>query len=100
MVSTRKKKNQQTRQFSQLNETLNDFIIGTKTNAGVLENVTLESQTDGHFSNLEKIVDGEISACQNQVTGNNIDDKIRKVVDNAIKTVENCIHGHCSYSTS
>ena len=37
------------RQFSQLNETLNDIVIGSKTNVGVIENETLEYQTDGHL---------------------------------------------------
>ena len=87
MVSTLKKKNQQKKQFIQLNKILNDFVLGSKNKACVIENEFLESPTDGHYSNPEIIVDGEISACQNQVIGNNIDDKIRKMVDNAIKTV-------------
>ena len=49
-------------------------------------NETLEHQTN--FSNIdsEKIVG---NARQNQVIGNNFDDKIRKAVDNAVMTVEN-----------
>ena len=37
-------------------------------------------------------MDDELSACQNQVIGNNIDEKITGMVDNAVKTVENCMH--------
>ena len=88
MVSTRKKRKQQKKQLSQINETLHDFVIGSNTNVGVIENETLESQTDGHYSNSEKIADVEISACQNEVIGNNIDDRIRKVLDNSVKTVK------------
>ena len=38
--------------------------------------------------NPEKIVAGEISACQNQVEGNNIDAKTRKRVHNAVNNVK------------
>ena len=92
MVSTRKKRNQQKRQLSHLNETLNDFVIGSNTNESITENETLESQTDGRYDNAEEIVNRQNSAFQYQVIGNNIDDKIRKVVDNAVKTVENRMH--------
>ena len=37
MISTRKKKNQQKNQLSQLNETLSDFIIGNNANMGLSE---------------------------------------------------------------
>ena len=46
MVSTRKKRNSQKRQLSQLNETMNDFVIGSNANVGAIENEILESQTD------------------------------------------------------
>ena len=36
---------------------------------------------------FERITDGENNACQNQVFKNYIDDKIRKVVDNAVMTL-------------
>ena len=35
-----------------MNETLNDFVIGKKTNAGAIGNETFEPQTDG-CSNLK-----------------------------------------------
>ena len=35
MVSTHKKKNQQKRQLSHLNETLNDFVIGNSVNVNL-----------------------------------------------------------------
>ena len=65
------------------------MVIRGSTNVGARENKTLESPTDGRYNNPERIVDGEISASQSQVIGNNIDDKVRKAVDNAVKTVEN-----------
>ena len=67
MVSTRKKRNQQKRQFGQLNKTLNNFVNGNGTNVGVMENETLEQQNNDHYINPEKFVIGEVSACQNQV---------------------------------
>ena len=58
MVSTRKRRNQQKKQFSQLNGTLKDFVIGSNINQDVTENETLEFQTDGRYDNTEKIVQG------------------------------------------
>ena len=55
-------------------------------------NETSEPQTNGRYNNFERIVHGENSTSQNQVIGNNIDDKIRKAVDNAVSTVEKCMH--------
>ena len=72
-----------------MNGTLNDFVIGNGTNVGAMENGTLEQQTNGNYNNFEKAVD---RASQNQVIENNIDDKIGKAVDNAVMTVENCMH--------
>ena len=92
MVSTHKVRSQQKRQSSQINKTSNNFVCGSNTNVGLIENETLESQNDGHYSNSEKNADGEISACQNEVIGINIDDRIRKAVDSSVKTVENGLH--------
>ena len=80
MVSTRKK-SQQKRQLSQLNETLNDFIIGMNTSIGVTENETLKQQASGCKRNIERIVD---IASQNLVIGNNTDDRIRDAVNSAV----------------
>ena len=84
MVHKRKWKNQQKRQFIQLNEALNDFVIGSNANVFVVGKEALESQADGHYNNPERSVDGKITACQNQIIGDNIDDKIRK----AVKTMQ------------
>ena len=89
MVSTREKKIQQKKQLSQLNGILNDFIIGNGTNLSAMQNETLEQQTNGPNNDLEKFVG---SSSQNQVKENNIDDKIRRAVDNAVLTVGNCMH--------
>ena len=78
-------------QLIQLNETLNNFVIGSNTNVGATENETIEYQTDGRNNNREGIIDGEISACQSQVIGKNVDDKFIKVVDSAVQTVKNCM---------
>ena len=92
MVSTRKKKNQQRRQFSQLNENVNDFVIADSNNISAIGNETLEPQASGRYNNAERIINGESNSCQNQVTENNIDSKVRQVVDNAVMIVENCMH--------
>ena len=86
MVYTRKWKNQQKKQFIQLNETLNDFVIGSNANAFVVGKDALDYQADGYYFDPERSFDGEIRACQNQIIGKNIDDKIRIAVDNAVKT--------------
>ena len=51
-----------------------------------MENETLEQQTNGQHSGFERFID---SASQNQVIEVNFDNKIRRVRDNAISTVEN-----------
>ena len=91
MVATRKKKNHQTKQFRQLNETLNTFVIGNSNNKSAKGNGSLEPQDNDYYHNAERIVFGEIGACQNQVVKNNIDNRIGKAFDNAVKTVENRI---------
>ena len=70
--STRKKKNQQRRQLSQLNETLNDFIIANGSNVNVMENETLELQTNGPHNDFERFYN---SLSQNRVTKINTDDR-------------------------
>ena len=88
-VSRHKKKNQQKRQLSWLDETLKDFIIGNGTSVNAMENEILGQQTGGPY----KIVEGFYnSSSQNQVVENKIVDKIRRAVDNAVLTVENCMH--------
>ena len=91
MVFTRKRRNRRKKQLSDFNETLNDFVIGSHTNERVIENEALEFHSDGRYGNSDRFLDGEVSACQNQVIRNNFDDKIRKAVDNALMTVENCL---------
>ena len=72
------------KQLSQLNRTLNEFVIGNGTNVSAMENETLEPQTSVHYTEFEKIID---SASQNQVKGKSFDDRIWDVVDNAVMTV-------------
>ena len=83
MVSTRKKKHQNKGQLRQLNETLNDFIIGKNTAASAKENETLEPRTKTLPKGFGRIAVGENSVHQDQVLDKNIDDKIRKAIDAA-----------------
>ena len=91
-VSTRKKKQQQKRQHSRLNETSNSFEIDNDTNTSASENETLESQTNSRPKKIGRIIFGWNSACHDQVRENSIGDRIRKVVDNAVMTVANRMH--------
>ena len=91
-VSTRKKKHEHKKQLSQLNETLNNYIIGKITNASAIVNETLEPQTNNLSNSCERIAVGENSACQDGVVDETIDDKIRKAFDNAVMTLKNRIH--------
>ena len=74
------------KQLGQLIYTLNDYVIGNGTNVNMRGNGKFEHQTNGLYNDSERIVG---NASQNQVIGNNIDDKIRKAVDNAVMIVEN-----------
>ena len=49
-----KEKNQQSRQFSQLSETLNDLVFGNFTNESAMRNESLEPQASGLYDNVEK----------------------------------------------
>ena len=89
MVPTRKKKGQNEWQFSRLDETLIDFVIGNGTTVNAMGNEALESETNGRHEDFERIVE---SASQNQVIGSNTDDRIRNEVDSAVFAVENCTH--------
>ena len=62
MVSTRKKRNQQKWWFSQVDETLNDFVVVNGTNVSAMENDALEQQTNGQHNGFEGLVG---SASQN-----------------------------------
>ena len=75
-----------------MNETSNDFVIGINTNVSAIEKETSEPHVNARYNNAEKNINGERRACQNQVIENNIDDKIRKAVDNAVMTVGNRMH--------
>ena len=86
MVSTREKKNQQKKQ---LNETSYYVILGNGAYVNAMEKETLEQQANGQHNDFESFVD---CASQNQVIEYNIDDKIRRALDNAFSTVENRMH--------
>ena len=72
MVST-PKKNQQKRQLSYLNETLDDFVVGNDNNMGATENEKLEQQTNSPNDELEMFVG---CSSQKQVKEKKIDDKL------------------------
>ena len=86
MVSTRKKMNQQKRRLNQLDETSNDFCIGSSDIVNVSENENLEQETNGQFNDLEKVND---SVRQKQVTENEIDKQFSMAVRRAVMTVKN-----------
>ena len=56
MVSTGKKKSQQKKKLSQLNRTLNDFVLVNGTNVGAMANEALEPQTNGHHIDLRELL--------------------------------------------
>ena len=89
MVPTRKKKSQQKRQFSQLDETFNDLAIGNSVNVNVWDSEILEQQTDGQCNDSERVNN---SLCQNQVMENKIGNQITREVSSAVMTVENRLH--------
>ena len=89
MVSTRKKKNQQKKQLSQLDETLHDIVIGNSVSLNVSESENLEQQTDGQCNDSERV---DNTLCQNQIKENRIDDHITRTVSSVVMTIENCIH--------
>ena len=89
MISTGKKNNQQKRQLSQLNETLNDFVTGNNVNVNVSDCGKLEQQTNVQSNDFDRI---DNSVRQNQVIGNKIDDQTTRAVSIAVMTVENCMH--------
>ena len=55
----------------------------------VLENETLEQQTNGKHNDFERFV---ASASQNEVIENNIDVEARRTLDNVVSTVKNRMH--------
>ena len=89
MVSIRKKENQQKRQLSHLDETLNDSAIGNSVNVNVSVKETLEQVTNGQPNDFGRLDNSER---QNQVIENHIGDKITRAVSSAVMTVENRTH--------
>ena len=75
MFSTRKKKNQQERQLSQLDETSSDFFISNRVDVNVLESENLEQQTNGQPNDFERV---DNNARQNQVIENNAETKLQE----------------------
>ena len=70
MDSTRKKKNQQKKQLSQLDETWIDFVIDNSVNVNVLESETLEQLTNVQSKGFERDDNG---VRQNQVIQSKIE---------------------------
>ena len=87
-VSTRKEGNQQKKIPNHLCETLNDFVIGNNTKMSVMENETSDKQNKGQHIEFWRSVDSE---SQKRVNKNNIDDKVKRVVDDGVLTVKNCM---------
>ena len=62
-------------QLSQLDEILNDFVIGNSVNANVSESENLEQETNGQPNDLERVSD---IARQNQVIEKKLTTKVQK----------------------
>ena len=88
MVSSRTRNFQQKKLLSQLNEALGSFLIRNGTNVSAMENDILEQQSNCLYNDSERIVG---NASQNQVIGNNMDNRIRQAVDNSVMTAKNHI---------
>ena len=73
-------------QLGQINETFNNFVIGNGTNVNAVGNDSLEHRTNVFYNDSKRII---CNASQDQVIGNDIDDKISKTVDNAVVTAKN-----------
>ena len=89
-VSERKKQSQRKRQFNQLDEILNEFVIGNGTTMKTMRIEGLQLQANVHHEVFGGIVD---SASQNQVIGSNTDNRIRNEFGSAVIGVKNCTHG-------
>ena len=61
MVDTRKKKNQQKIQLSQLNGTLNDFVIGNGTNVSAIENETSKNRPNVVMIILKELLTAQVN---------------------------------------
>ena len=59
------------------------FFVGNNSNVNATENENLEQQTNGPKDDFERFVG---CSSQNQVNENNIDDKIRRALDNIVLT--------------
>ena len=89
VVCAQKKKRRKEKQFDQLDYTVNDFVVGNGITVNTWANETLEPQANGRHEDFERFVD---DACQRQVIGSKIDNKVRDVVDRAVIDVETCMH--------
>ena len=76
-------------QLSQIDETLNDLVIGNSLIVNASESENLEQQTNGQSNDFESV---ENSVRQNQVLEKKIDNQSTRVVSSAIMTVENRMH--------
>ena len=89
MVSTRKKKGRNKRQFSRLGDTLDDFVIGNGNSVNTMESEALESQANGHHEDFAETVD---CASPNQLIISNTEDRLGNAVDSAVFVVGNILH--------
>ena len=69
-----------------MTETLNDFVSGHNRNNSAIGTKTLELQTNGISKTFGTITVDENGARQDHIIENNIDDKIKKAVDNCQKS--------------
>ena len=87
-----KKKHQNKKLQKQLNETLNDNVIGKNTNANLTGKVLIEILTNDVVRNFERSAVGGISLNLDQGIEKNFANRIRKRVDTSATVVEICVY--------
>ena len=75
-----------------MNDSLNDFVIGNRTNGSAIRGEALEPQKNSCWNNFGRNIAVDNSECENQILENTIDDTIRNVVDSAVIVVGNRVH--------
>ena len=92
MVFTRKKKHQKKGLLSQLDESLNDFVIGSIFRGEEALNAMAENQNYEFLSNYSSNSPGENSRSHTPVTETNIANRVRDEVDGVVAAFENRVH--------
>ena len=92
MVSTRKGKHQNKTLSSQLNDSLNYFVMGIATQVGVAEDKRVGPQDGGPVTKFGSSIIGANSASYCQVIDRSVANKNKRKVDSVVAAVENRFH--------